>query len=596
MKKTMLLKTISLALALSSATTVHPMAPDSGDQQSFKRHADDDGKRPEKRQRAAAYDEEVMKCVICQEALEGSEATTELSCHHRFHQECIDAWFQRVPDNPTCPYCRAVQSVSALAVQEDIPAAQAVFVEVVTLLPLHEAIVVGDNQRAIQLITDGADVNAICLGVTPLQIAVTRENTLLVESLLANGANPNLFDEHAIATWTPLEIAIEKRNLFLVQQLLAHRADPNLRALWFIDSMLHDAIGNFEIAQALISAGANVNARGRQGATPLHFAAIEGAKSVINLLLERGANINAEDIAKRTPLHWVTNRPHISKEMIEVLAAKGININHQDCAGQTAFFWAVKERNTQAIEPLILAGANINIKDLKGNSPLSIAIQETYLEGVQALIRAGACIEEEDIQEARRIVREYSWVSPRIKAFMREFITRYSSDTSRSSAPAAASNPAALAAAAGASLVREFHFAPQESGDGSLQLVFASEAILPRQVNQTQAPAPTTSARRVTRQSLMELRIAIIDKKPSSIALLRGLIAGGIDINIRGRHGETLLHLAAHHENIEVVGFLLDQPGIDLHARDGQNNTIIEATRSEEIRAIIQEAIERQQP
>lgn len=43
-------------------------------------------------------------CAICQDAMEEGQMVRILSdCTHRFHQECIDTWFQ---SHVTCPTCR----------------------------------------------------------------------------------------------------------------------------------------------------------------------------------------------------------------------------------------------------------------------------------------------------------------------------------------------------------------------------------------------------------------------------------------------------------------------------------------------------------
>ncbi len=60
------------------------------------------------------------------------------------------------------------------------------------------------------------------------------------------------------------------------------------------------AQGLTEVAQALVSRGARVDARDRQGRTPLHLA--RDAQTV-QLLLRLGADVNARDAAGDTPLH-----------------------------------------------------------------------------------------------------------------------------------------------------------------------------------------------------------------------------------------------------------------------------------------------------
>jgi ankyrin repeat protein len=57
---------------------------------------------------------------------------------------------------------------------------------------------------------------------------------------------------------------------------------------------LHYA-ANREVAEALLAAGADVNARNKYGDTPLHFAATRGRKEVVQFLLEKGAEVNVKN-------------------------------------------------------------------------------------------------------------------------------------------------------------------------------------------------------------------------------------------------------------------------------------------------------------
>ena len=60
--------------------------------------------------------------------------------------------------------------------------------------------------------------------------------------------------------------------------------------------------GKRNVAELLITKGANVNARGKHGMTPLHEAAYKAHLDVIALLIAMGAEVNAVDEMGRTPL------------------------------------------------------------------------------------------------------------------------------------------------------------------------------------------------------------------------------------------------------------------------------------------------------
>jgi ankyrin repeat protein len=148
----------------------------------------------------------------------------------------------------------------------------------------------------------------------------------------------------------------------VVQVLLAHHADPNIRNLRG-DSPLHlpfferrifwsaldvenvlDAVrvaadsGQYDVAQILISCGADVNAVSSEGCTALHINATTGNVLVAELLCECGINVNARDRAGRTALHRATLKRDSS--MVQLLFQKGIELDARDHVGRTALHFA----------------------------------------------------------------------------------------------------------------------------------------------------------------------------------------------------------------------------------------------------------------
>ena len=53
--------------------------------------------------------------------------------------------------------------------------------------------------------------------------------------------------------------------------------------------------GNIEAIKQHLAAGTDVNAKGKNGWTPLHYAAVESHKEVVELLLANGADVNAKN-------------------------------------------------------------------------------------------------------------------------------------------------------------------------------------------------------------------------------------------------------------------------------------------------------------
>jgi len=67
--------------------------------------------------------------------------------------------------------------------------------------------------------------------------------------------------------------------------------------------------GRIEEVKLHLAAGADVNAKGEFGQTPLHHAASEGHKEIVDLLINKGADVNVKfrdghPSHSTTPLDW----------------------------------------------------------------------------------------------------------------------------------------------------------------------------------------------------------------------------------------------------------------------------------------------------
>jgi|ETN07SMinimDraft_1059922.scaffolds.fasta_scaffold27627_4 ankyrin repeat protein len=94
-----------------------------------------------------------------------------------------------------------------------------------------------------------------------------------------------------------------------------------------LDRALIDAArdGSIALVRRELSRGADVNAKDKDGFTPLHLAANKGHKEIVKLLIAEGADVNAKDDGGRTPLHGTAYWGR--KEIVELLIAKGADVN-----------------------------------------------------------------------------------------------------------------------------------------------------------------------------------------------------------------------------------------------------------------------------
>jgi hypothetical protein len=127
------------------------------------------------------------------------------------------------------------------------------------------------------------------------------------------------------------------------------------------------------MAEALIDAGAEVNAVDDHGVTPLHRAMESFGSPVGLLLLQRGADVRARDREGRTPLHWASREDLI--EMVGPLIDHGADMEATDDDARTPLHVAAIKGSLDAASALIAAGANPKACDLVGLTPDDLAIR-----------------------------------------------------------------------------------------------------------------------------------------------------------------------------------------------------------------------------
>ena len=158
---------------------------------------------------------------------------------------------------------------------------------------------------------------------------------------------------------------------------------------------LHHAVHRNDItaANALIRAGADVNAVNRYGVPPLSLAAENGNAELLQLLLKAGANPNATQSEGETAL-MTAARTGIPAA-VQTLLAHGADVNAKETwRGQTALMWAAAEGHAEAIQVLLEAGAQINGRSNTGWSALLFAAREGQIGAVKTLIAGGANVNE----------------------------------------------------------------------------------------------------------------------------------------------------------------------------------------------------------
>jgi ankyrin repeat protein len=124
-----------------------------------------------------------------------------------------------------------------------------------------------------------------------------------------------------------------------------------------------------ELAEGLISRGAQPNQANPTGQTPLHFSARYGGAAAVTTLLRHGASLEARDQDGNTPLHLAVS--HHYAGMVRQLLAAGAAVNARNARQQTPLHLAVFPMDNQEICGLLIdAGADENALD--GNHRIAL--------------------------------------------------------------------------------------------------------------------------------------------------------------------------------------------------------------------------------
>jgi ankyrin repeat protein len=150
------------------------------------------------------------------------------------------------------------------------------------------------------------------------------------------------------------------------------------------------------VVSILISRGADVNFKGKDGRTPLMWAAGNSLETT-KILLNNGADVKAKGDDGMNAFIQSTFgilSKKVSTDAMDLLLENGADVNSalsgKDAAGWTALLFASVNGDIDLAEYLISQGANVNHTSNEGSTALSLARQEKYEALVSLLKEHGA--------------------------------------------------------------------------------------------------------------------------------------------------------------------------------------------------------------
>ena len=166
-------------------------------------------------------------------------------------------------------------------------------------------------------------------------------------------------------------------------------------------SCLHCAayLGFYDLMMFLLSeCSPDVNARGSDDMTVLHWASRGGHLGIALALLKRGADVHVQDKKKSTPLRYALGEGHI--EVARLLLEHGAETGAQGMDGWIPLFWASRHGHVEVVRLLLQHSADPSPRDSNKSTPLHMSSEGGDAEVVRVLLDYGAVAAAKDKNEA----------------------------------------------------------------------------------------------------------------------------------------------------------------------------------------------------
>ena len=213
--------------------------------------------------------------------------------------------------------------------------------------------------------------------------------------------------------------AAERGDRAAAMRLLATGADPNAPGPDGTTPVMWAASNDdLALVRALVKAGANVTLKNQFGTSALTEAAIIGSAPVIDALLKAGADPNTRNPEGETPLMAVARSGKVDAARLLLEAHADVNAR-EGWGGQSALMWAAAQGQAEMVKLLASQGADVNArgvirqwerkviteprpKDMNkgGFTSLLYAAREGCVECARHLVAAGA---DPDLEDPERI-------------------------------------------------------------------------------------------------------------------------------------------------------------------------------------------------
>ncbi|XP_012941143.2 uncharacterized protein LOC101855888 [Aplysia californica] len=276
-----------------------------------------------------------------------------------------------------------------------------------SLIDLHKAIWVDNNEEARKLIQSGADINTVHEHETVFTLAVEFENFEIMDEIMAR----HDFDPMAKNVFgrTPLFVTAKKGFTRYVEELSSMCTHVNQKDINGVTPLRACCWGDYhETAKVLISHGADLNNVDNDGETPLYGACVRTSVNCVREFLANGCQVDMPGKSGVTPLmmalppirNFLACENHKISDMLEIcqmLIDAGCDLDAQDSRGRTALHYAVDYGDVFGLCLLAENGCNLEVSDENHRTPFQNALFQTTpaFEIARFLVYYGANCREE---------------------------------------------------------------------------------------------------------------------------------------------------------------------------------------------------------
>ena len=271
---------------------------------------------------------------------------------------------------------------------------------------LYHAVNGGYVDTAEVLIKGGSDVNMTQKdNETPLMASVKNGDLAMTKYLISAGAKSDMRNYDGR---TPVLEAARTNMLEMAELFPAGTTNWNDRDYQqnspLIFLALLDEKPDTRIAEFLLSRGADIHHKNREGKTALIIASARGHLDLVKLLVDKGADITVRDRSNRDALSWAAQSGH--GEIADLLVKKGAKPQtvkpapakkegHGASVRNERFFTAIALGNRSVVSYELKKGMDPNIRHRDGSTPLIKTVraglpEKISLETMKLLIKKDA--------------------------------------------------------------------------------------------------------------------------------------------------------------------------------------------------------------